>query len=541
MSIYRFGLMRIPTALIILALVSYSSYNASCQLNFGDIKQMDSLLFDVGFNQCDTSLMSSLLAHDFEFLHDTGGPQNKARFMRSFKDAICPESGPKPIRISKAASFEFYPMHDQGKLYGVIQKGEHDFFLRDPDGEMTHTNEAQFTHFWKLVDSEWQLWRAWSFDHSVPRNEMTSEILKAVEKGAQYLQKCLREDGSFEYRVNMDPEISVRKKYNMLRHAGTIFAMCDAYQLSADAKLKTDILRAATYMKEQTIKTIPGQSNMSAVWSDPDRSGTGDPLQAKLGGAGLGLVALLSVEQIEPGFTSLEELRALGEFIIFMQKEDGSFYSKFIPEKDGQDDSWQSLFYPGEAAFGLAMLYETDPQPKWLAAANRTLEFLELSRRGKDDVPVDHWSLIASSKLIELARVQDAEVSEELILNHALQNVKVIMGSQVSQHRNHRFHGGFNDDGRTTPTATRLEGLLAAHTFLSHLEVADDIKISIDAGIRFLLDAQIKSGLYEGGMPRAVERIEGEDYEFNERATEIRIDYVQHAMSAWAAYLKLAD
>ena len=97
---------------------------------------------------------------------------------------------------------------------------------------------------------------------------------------------------------------------------------------------------------------------MLAVWSEPEVNRSGKPLQAKLGGTGLGLVALLSLENIQPGFTPLADLQALGRFTVYMQKEDGSFYSKYIPSAGGRWDEWQSLFYPGEAALGLLMLYQ---------------------------------------------------------------------------------------------------------------------------------------------------------------------------------------
>ena len=69
----------------------------------------------------------------------------------------------------------------------------------------------------------------------------------------------------------------------------------------------------------------------------------------------------MSVERTMPGTTPVEFLRRLGNFLLFMQNKDGGFYSKFIPEKGGRDDSWTSLYYPGEAALGLIMLSEKDP------------------------------------------------------------------------------------------------------------------------------------------------------------------------------------
>lgn len=56
--------------------------------------------------------------------------------------------------------------------------------------------------------------------------------------------------------------------------------------------------------------------------------------------------------------------------------------------------------------------------------------------------------------------------------------------------------------------------------------------------MNFLLIAQLTEGRYAGGIPRAVGRF-GNDRKFNRRHREIRIDYVQHALSAMIQYAQL--
>ena len=129
--------------------------------------------------------------------------------------------------------------------------------------------------------------------------------------------------------------------------------------------------------------------------------------QLKLGGTGLGLVALLSMEKINPGTTDIETLRKLGEFILFLQKDDGSFYSKYVPSTVGKDDRWTSLYYPGEAALGLVMLYEYDPQPQWINHAVNVLTYLANLRKNDKKVPPDHWALLATVKILEISKNQN--------------------------------------------------------------------------------------------------------------------------------------
>ena len=55
------------------------------------------------------------------------------------------------------------------------------------------------------------------------------------------------------------------------------------------------------------------------------------------------------------------------------------------------------------------------------------------------------------------------------------------------------------------------------------------------------MKAQIIDGALAGGFPRAVTKLEGNTeytHNFNRRATEVRIDYVQHTLSALMQYRK---
>ena len=366
--------------------------------------------------------------------------------------------------------------------------------------------------------------------------------MDAVDRAAGYLARATQLDGMFEYRINMDSTVHLEPQYNILRHAGTVYAMATHYRLRPNDTPRAAIERAAAYLRNEAIGPVPGERDMLAVWSKPSVNRSGNPLQAKLGGTGLGLVALLSVEQISPGFTPLSELRGLGRFLVYMQKEDGSFYSKYIPEEGGRWDDWTSRFYPGEAALGLAMLYERDPADRWVRSAARALENLARGRQEEADPEADHWALLAAAKLLEVVDEAELPVSKELLVRDAVKLCESILREQVDDPLQPEFHGGFSEDGRTTPTATRLEGLLAARTFLppGHGTRAR-IDSAVPRGIAFLLRAQVTEGEFAGAMPRSVGWDSTVSDEINRRATQVRIDYVQHALSAMIQYLQAMD
>ncbi len=376
------------------------------------------------------------------------------------------------------------------------------------------------------------------------------QVQIATARSAAFLVNQTQENGMFRYRINLNPAIAVQPKYNILRHAGAIYALA-TYALSdgdsqpfpdrvTSEQIQGAIARAGQYLRDKTIAPLVLDNNQAAVWSIPEVNHSGKPLQAKLGGTGLGLVALLTIQHLNPDFTVLETLRALGRFIVSMQKANGSFCSKYIPIQGGQVDEWESLYYPGEAALGLVMLSEKDPDAEWVACAYRALQFLAKTREGQTTVPADHWALLATERLLKLSPCP-IPLSRDLLLNHAMQICESMLADQVLDSEMPQYWGGFSNDGRTTPTATRLEGLLAARSILP---TASDLYARLDGaiakGLQFLLNAQITEGEFMGGMPRAVAYRSGRSKkitQFNQRVTEVRIDYVQHAMSAMMQYL----
>jgi hypothetical protein len=106
--------------------------------------------------------------------------------------------------------------------------------------------------------------------------------------------------------------------------------------------------------------------------------------------------------------------------------------------------------------------------------------------------------------------------------------------------------GCFTPDGRTCPTATRVEGLTAAMAFLPDSEAAlrAQIQQAAGQGIDFLLRSQVRQGPCAGGFPHEVGSYErkknGPAKARNEaRRTEIRMDYVQHALDGMIQWREL--
>ena len=119
------------------------------------ILQMDGLLYDVAFNQCDAKLFKKIIAEDVEFYDDRFGlnkPEGKQIKSLIEKFDITEKLTRKLVSctIDKLGDF------------GAVQTGEH-IFLVNGVPEST----GKFVHLWERKNNDWKLKRIVSYEHSV--------------------------------------------------------------------------------------------------------------------------------------------------------------------------------------------------------------------------------------------------------------------------------------------------------------------------------------------------------------------------------------
>lgn len=135
---------------------------------FKTLTNKDSLLFNEGFNQCNIQVTKNLVSKDLEFYHDASGIQNRKEFFNAIKRNICSSPDRKPIRKLVLGTLKVFPLEDNGQIYGAIQKGIHQFYLKEPGKDLYLTSTAKFTHLWILKEGDWKLKTVLSYDHQVP-------------------------------------------------------------------------------------------------------------------------------------------------------------------------------------------------------------------------------------------------------------------------------------------------------------------------------------------------------------------------------------
>ncbi|MCJ7932661.1 MAG: class A beta-lactamase-related serine hydrolase [Chryseobacterium sp.] len=148
------------------------------------IMSRDSLLFSVGFNTCNIGVMENILSDRLEFYHDKDGISDKKKFMADFKNGLCkaPEKY-QAKRVLMDKSTEIYPMFQGGKLYAVIQNGDHQFYEKENSRPEKRVGSAKFTNFWMVENGSWKLAKSLSFDHQEisTRQESLFENDQAIE------------------------------------------------------------------------------------------------------------------------------------------------------------------------------------------------------------------------------------------------------------------------------------------------------------------------------------------------------------------------
>jgi len=372
-----------------------------------------------------------------------------------------------------------------------------------------------------------------------PRPEAVTSALK---DSTTYLVNATLPSGQFVYNINLDDRFGMIDTYDVVRHGGAMYGLGLAYQTNHQADVLAALERANTWLLKNQIKPIPGHIKLLGIWETPTAK---HPQSITTGDLGLGLVGIISFENARPGSVPLDSLRRIGDTLLWMQKPDGSFQTAYYPDKSTFDTSYQVLYYPGEAALGLTLLYEKDHDQRWLQAAAKALNFLVKSRKDASDVPPDHWAMIATREILaNYASLKNPPLTREDLLEHARQVCRSLMQHQQPTSAG-KAAGSFSPEGYTTPTATRMEGLIAALFFLpaKDTQLKTRIRSCVDTGIAFLMKAQVKNGPYTGAIPHAATRKPNDgnakNMVFNVYAGQVRIDYVQHALDAFIDYQKL--
>jgi mannose/cellobiose epimerase-like protein (N-acyl-D-glucosamine 2-epimerase family) len=351
----------------------------------------------------------------------------------------------------------------------------------------------------------------------------SEKLLAAVRHGADYLTRIVGSSGRYVYMYHPVDDRG-DGSYGWLRHCGTTYALFEAYEEFGTPSYLDTGERALRYL---TTHLAQDSASHGKYIIDTD-----DEEQQKVGGAALALLAF-SKHAAVTGKTddpeALETMRALARFIIKQQYADGHFRSNADVEREvGKKLKREPVYYPGEAVLALVRFYAIDAQPTYLDAARKAADWIVHVRDAfvsEDNQEHDHWITYALNELYRVTR-------DDAYLKHAFKIARAIQLKQrpLSAATPLDLVGTFYD-GQTTPASTRVEAY-DADIVLSRFAGKPEAWLMAPAqeAARSILwqqygpdnDYWLKNPAKADGGVRESPFVH-----------DVRIDYVQHAMSAW--------
>ncbi|MFT3699865.1 MAG: hypothetical protein QM831_42370 [Kofleriaceae bacterium] len=358
-------------------------------------------------------------------------------------------------------------------------------------------------------------------------------LRQAALNGARYLVNHMGPNGRYIYEHdlttgNKTDATKLGGNYSMPRHGGTTYFLAQVYRITKEEWLREPIERAFKHL-------VDLMSNGTCAAKLADGTEIDCVIDKGEGAAGLGSTALVLVALAEYQLATgdkryLPLATKLANFILMMQRPDGSFCHLYDPRAKQRDEKSELLYYSGEAALALVRMNKITGDPKYAQAAEKGLDWLVDWYDffvGGFIFGEEHWTCIAAEAIWpevkkpkyrkfcaaygEFLRQQQPEPGD-------FPDEYDLVGSyNVSP-----FVPPYN-----TPAGSRTEAMISSYLLTVHAGEPDEaLRSQVTSTLQYLLGQQIRPendfdvvGDADGGIP-------GSPLERN-----VRIDFVQHVCS----------
>lgn len=197
-----------------------------------------------------------------------------------------------------------------------------------------------------------------------------------IDSASDFLARQVQDSGQFIYGhfPCFDRRVG---SYNTLRHASTLYAMLEAWELNRDAHLMAAIERGLDYLCHKLIRPyLLPDGTQAAFLVDVGE-------EIKLGGNAVCLLALVKYTELTRREEWLPLLERLALGIAFMQEPGSGRFRHVLNATDlSLKQATRTIYYDGEATFGLMRLYGLTRDARWLALVEQAFEHFIAS---------DHW------------------------------------------------------------------------------------------------------------------------------------------------------
>ncbi len=306
----------------------------------------------------------------------------------------------------------------------------------------------------------------------------------------------------------------------MLRHASTLYAMIEAYELFPDAELARAIERGLSYLSRSGIQTFYAEDEkpFSYVIDGVDK----DSLEIKLGANAAAIMAFTKYSSVFQSNKYLSFARQLATGILKLQNRNGSFQHVLHYPSLELKESFRIIYYDGEAAFALMKLYHLDQDEQWLQSVEKAFDYFIANNYWKHH---DHWLSYCTN---ELTMYRPLRKYFEFGLRNVEDKLDFI------------YH-------RQTTYPTFLELTLAAYRMIQHIHQTNNSDLLENFDERKLLNTIHRRAEYQRNgyfYPELAmyfkkpNKIAG-SYFIRHHSFRSRIDDVEHYLSGYCQYYKL--
>jgi hypothetical protein len=261
-----------------------------------------------------------------------------------------------------------------------------------------------------------------------------------------------------------------------------------------------------------------------------------------LGSTALTVVALVEYQRATGDRRYLGVTRQLVEWILYMQRPDGSFAHVYDVRAQKKDESVELLYYSGEAALALARMHAITGEERYRDATERALDHLigwYDFFMGGYFYGEEHWTCIAAEAAYPA--IKKDEYRRFCSGYAAFQRAQQVEEGEHPDQAD--YVGAYNFTPflvpQNTPAGSRTEAVISAYLLGRHLGKPDPaIRGQILAALRYTLGQQIRADSGFAVSPRV-------DGAGAVPATPVdrmvRIDYVQHVCSAMIRAVEIIE
>lgn len=217
------------------------------------------------------------------------------------------------------------------------------------------------------------------------------DILTIIEKNSLYLSRQVLPTGQFRYGYFpcFHKEL---ESYNILRHAGTVYSMIEAYEVTRSEVLLQSIELALDFLLKKGIVYLSDEEGKKRAFVLEEKNN-----ELKLGANSASILALAKYTTVLNDNKYVSLMQDLAEGIEFFQnKEDHSFVHVLNYPNLSLKDKYRIVYYDGEATFALMRLYAIDHNKRWLEIAESAFDYFIAKEYWKYH---DHWLSYASLEI----------------------------------------------------------------------------------------------------------------------------------------------